>query len=452
MNKLKARLEKEAFKWPHLSRGAKAAISREVRDGISSHIELYDVQEGVGVPTVTRINATQPEYEAAIDLFKYALDIEDENMLRDEIAKVTRMGAIRPLGFYKVRRSDGFLLLRHPETNRVFAFLNLHPQHSRFAEQVIVPELINLQTGELKAFKSKTGVLVPLEMGHEFHDMGFIERGRPQTARLVWRRDRNGKPCDDFELHVAFKWEKFAVETHRWLGIDRGIYNLASYAVIDDDGRVLMDGNISGMELRFVQRQFERRAAKTQRRGKVVRGSKRMAWADEAVHVTANEIVKVSMEHDARVVMEDLSSFSAIGKKKRVIGRRRGGFNRLLGRKQYEKIRKVLEYKLRVFGLPYPVDVRAAGTSQTCPECGHWSAKNRIKIPTDDGFEMDKFKCVECGHAADADLNAARVIAMKAGWLTSLPKKPKRGADGKLVEKLRFESYLQQCAARRRGP
>jgi hypothetical protein len=56
-----------------------------------------------------------------------------------------------------------------------------------------------------------------------------------------------------------------------------------------------------------------------------------MAWADEAVHVTSNAIVKVSFEHHARVALEDLSSFSAIGKKKRVIGRWRGGFNRLLG-------------------------------------------------------------------------------------------------------------------------
>ena len=176
-----------------------------------------------------------------------------------------------------------------------------------------------------------------------------------------------------------------------------------------------------------------------------------MAWADEAVHVTSNAIVKASLEHDARVVMEDLSSFSAIGKKKRVIGRRRGGFNRLLGRKQYEKVRKVLEYKLREFGLPQPVDVRAAGTSQTCPECGHWSPDNRVKTPTDDGFEMDKFKCVDCGYEADADLNAARVIAMKAAWLTSLPKKPKRSADGRLVKKFQFEAYLRDCAARRNG-
>jgi hypothetical protein len=362
------------------------------------------------------------------------------------------MGAIRPLGFHKVKKGDGFLLLRHPDTLQLYAYLNLHPQgRSRFAKQVTINELINVQTGELMKFRSRTGALFQLEMGHVFHDLGFIERSRPQSARLVWRRERNGQACNDFELHVAFEWRTLAVDTDKWLGIDRGIYNLAAYAVVDDDGRVLADGNISGMELRFVQRQFERRAAKTQKRGKTVRGSKRMAWADEAVHVTSNAIVKVSFEHHARVALEDLSSFSATGKKKRVIGRRRGGFNRLLGRKQYEKIRGVLEYKLREFGLPDAVDVRAAGTSQTCPECGHWARENPIKTPTNDGFEMDRFKCVSCGHEADADLNAARIIAMKARWLTSLPKKPKRNAAGQLVEGLRFDAYLRDCAVRRNG-
>ena len=451
MNALKGRLERAAFMWPQLSGGAKASISRETMAQISSYLELHDVQEGVGLPTVARINAFQPEYEAALDAFRDAIELTEENELRDEIAKITRMGAIRPLGFYKVRKSDGFILLRHPDTNRVYAWLNLHPLTSKHAKQVVVRELINLQTGEIISYKSRTGALFPLELGHAFHDLGFIQRGRPQSARLVWRRERNGKPCDEFELHVAFEWETLATETDKWLGVDRGIYNLAAFAVVDDDGEVIEEGNVSGRELRFVQRQFERRIAKEQRRGRSIKGSKRRAWADEAVHVTANAIVRASLEQNAQIVLEDLSAFSAIGKKKRVIGRRHGGFNRLLSRKQYEKLKLVLDYKRREYGLPEPVSVRAAGTSQTCPECGHWDAKNRIKTPTADGFEMDKFKCVQCGHEADADLNAARVIAMKGAWLRQLPKKPKRGKDGKLAEERRFEQYLKDCAAKRNG-
>lgn len=277
--KLKSRLEKDAFKWPHLSGGGKSAIANEAMAAIASYVELGQVQESAGVPTVTRINALQIEHEAALDQFRLAFDLKDENELRDEIARVTRAGTVRPLGFARLRYSSGFLLLRHPESKRVFAWLNLHPQkNSRFASQQAVGEMINLQTGELMSFKSKTGALFPLELGHSFHDLGFIQRGRPQSARLVWReQDAEDGGC--FELHVAFQWQTLAVETERWLGVDRGIYNLAAYSVVDNDGNVIHEGSVSGRDLRFVQRQFERRAAAQQQRGHVVRGGKRAAWA-----------------------------------------------------------------------------------------------------------------------------------------------------------------------------
>ena len=63
---------------------------------------------------------------------------------------------------------------------------------------------------------------------------------------------------------------------------------------------------------------------------------------------------------------------------------------------------------------------------------------------------MDRFRCVECGHAADADENAARVIAMKGRWLTTLPKKGKTGGE-KLADELRFDAYIRDAAERRRG-
>ena len=63
---------------------------------------------------------------------------------------------------------------------------------------------------------------------------------------------------------------------------------------------------------------------------------------------------------------------------------------------------------------------------------------------------MDKFKCVECGFKANADLNAARVIAMKGHWLTGLPKKSERKKEP-LPDALNFEKFLKDCAERRIG-
>jgi IS605 OrfB family transposase len=166
-----------------------------------------------------------------------------------------------------------------------------------------------------------------------------------------------------------------------YLGLDRGIYNLAAYAVVSENGVELTKGRISGRELRHVQRQEENAS-----RGKSARGvAKRRAWADEAVHVTANKIVELAVEQNARVVVEDLSPLSAIRRRTRIKGSRRGGFNRLLNRVQYEKLKSVLLYKLGEYGLPKPVEVRAAYTSINCPECGHVSKDHRL--------------CVECGQA-----------------------------------------------------
>ncbi len=169
----------------------------------------------------------------------------------------------------------------------------------------------------------------------------------------------------------------------------------------------------------------------------------RRAYAEEAVHAAANAIVEIASRHQSQVILEDLRSFVAARAKGRPKGQRRSGFARLFNRTQYEKLRKVLTYKLRIAGLPQPTRVRPARTSQTCPECGHWSPENRKKEAGDDKFKMDKFLCVKCGHAADADENAARIIALKGIWLPTLPKRGSREGT-ELPESLKFETFLKE--------
>ncbi len=440
----------KASRFPQLSNNAKDAIRVDALAQISSTIGLQDEQEEVGYPTVSRINRTTAEYENALDGIMATTALDDETKLRHELLTLARMGQVRPLAFVRTGISGGFHLLRHPDTNRLYAWLNLHPKGSRFASQVRVQELASLKTGEIVSFRSSTGALFPLEMGHAFHDDKFIQEAEPQTARLYHRTERNGIPCDDYELHVTFQYIVPRKETSLWMGVDRGIYNLAAYSVVTESGLVVDSGSFSGMELRHVQRQLERRAAKQQKRGKIVRDRKRQAHADEAVHVTSNALVEVAANHDAQLVLEDLRNLSGVRRTKRKPGTRRGGFNRLLNRVQYEKLKKVLKYKLKQQGLPEAVFVRAAGTSQTCPGCGHWSRENRKKTAIADGFQMDTFACVKCGFTADADENAARVIAMKGCWLTGLPKKSER-KPGPLPDSLKFEIFLQDCAERRMG-
>lgn len=409
---------------------------------IKSHIGLQDEQDEVGLPTVNLINDSTVAYEAALDEIAVVTDLPRERELTAELFMLAKAGRFRPLNFPRHSTQGGFALFRHPETNRIYAWLNLHTKTAKRAEKYTTPELISLKTGELRAFSSTTGALFPLECGYEFHEQGFIEQGEPMTARLFHRTERGGNPCDEFELHVAFK---FVVPKHQprtLLGIDRGVYNLAAYAVIDDSGNVFEESRISGMELRFVQRKIERMTAELQRAGKRTTLRQRRAHAEEAVHKAANEIVEIASRHQSQVVLEDLRSFVVARMRGRPKGQRRSGFSKLFNRTQYEKLRHVLTYKLRIAGLPEPLRVRPARTSQTCPECGHWSRENRKKEPGEDKFKMDEFKCQQCGYEADADENAARVIALKGIWLKGLPKKGDR--KGALPDSLKFETFLKE--------
>jgi putative transposase len=84
--------------------------------------------------------------------------------------------------------------------------------------------------------------------------------------------------------------------------------------------------------------------------------------------------------------------------------RAKAGLNRALLDAGFGKlaslIREKAEYADRTV-----IEVDARFSSQTCAACGHVCKESR---------EGPRFTCVRCGHAADADVNAAQVILLRA--------------------------------------
>ena len=109
----------------------------------------------------------------------------------------------------------------------------------------------------------------------------------------------------------------------------------------------------------------------------------------------------------------------------------------------------MLDYKLAIAGLAKPKEVSAAYTSQTCPCCGFKARENRPKLPDGDGFKVDRFICQTCSYEHDADLNAARVIALKRLWREALSPAQRTKLMSELSEKHSFETYLRNRAAMR---
>lgn len=77
----------------------------------------------------------------------------------------------------------------------------------------------------------------------------------------------------------------------------------------------------------------------------------------------------------------------------------RTGMNRNINDASWGDIKTKLEYKSKWYGNKF-VLVPARGTTQTCNNCGHLP-EIRVEL------NVRTYKCVECGHEMDRDLNAA---------------------------------------------
>lgn len=81
------------------------------------------------------------------------------------------------------------------------------------------------------------------------------------------------------------------------------------------------------------------------------------------------------------------------------------GFNKSISDAGWGVFLSILHAKAESAGRTV-IGVNPAGTSRTCPRCGHCSGDNRAV--------QAEFRCIQCGHAAHADVNAA-INILRAG-------------------------------------
>jgi putative transposase len=179
------------------------------------------------------------------------------------------------------------------------------------------------------------------------------------------------------------------------VAIDRGITHLLADS----------DGNIHPNH-RYLQKSLAKLARAQRTLARRRKGSKRRAKA--AMHVAnINRTVRRQRQHVLHclsrnyanshgiVVLEDLN-IQGMGK------------NRSLARSIHDvawgTFETFLKYKLEWTGGTL-LKVPAHFSSQTCYACGHVDRLNRVGV---------KFLCIGCGHSDHADLNAAKVLKIRA--------------------------------------
>ncbi|MBI5517970.1 MAG: transposase [Deltaproteobacteria bacterium] len=226
--------------------------------------------------------------------------------------------------------------------------------------------------------------------------------GAPKTCALV--REGDEWYCAvSCEVHVADP-ESNAEPA---VGIDRGVVNLLA----DSDGRTVENPRPlqrSQGKVRKAQRKLSRtkkgsknRARAAKRVGRIYRHVSRQR--DAVLHRESKHYA----ENQGVVVVEALRLKNMTASAKGTVEApgtnvaQKAGLNRALLDGGLGRFVELLKYKALATGCRV-VEVDPAYSSQECAECKHLAAESRRS--------QSEFACVACGHRANADVNAARVL------------------------------------------
>lgn len=215
------------------------------------------------------------------------------------------------------------------------------------------------------------------------------------------------------------------------VGIDRGVANTLSL----DDGRMMQAPSWTPAEqARFVrlQQQLARQVKGSKRRQRTLDAigrlhlrltDRRTDWVEQTTTALAREF--------ATIAIEDLNipgmtrrpapkpDLDQPGQYLPNNARAKAGLNRAILASVWGQFARRLADKTSVIVVPAP------GTSQECRACEHRAPENREN--------QADFRCVDCGHTAHADTNAAQNIRLRglklmdAGQAVTRRTNPTRG-------------------------
>jgi len=181
-----------------------------------------------------------------------------------------------------------------------------------------------------------------------------------------------------------------------WLGVDVGIVNIATTS----DGQNFSGTSLNALRRRAVElrQRLQSKGTKSAKRLLRKRRVKESRFSIHVNHCISKQIVATAERTSRGIALENLD-----GIRSRIRASR--SQRRVLHSWAFADLQTKIAYKAKRVGVSVCyVDPR--NTSRECRVCGHIEKANRKT--------RDQFACLACGHTADADVNAARVIARRA--------------------------------------
>src|SRR6266540_3355521 len=180
------------------------------------------------------------------------------------------------------------------------------------------------------------------------------------------------------------------------IGVDLGIVNLAT----DSDGEQYSGAQVGQIrEKRFQHRQRLQTANTRRARWRLRQlAGKEARFQRQINHEISKRLVQKAKHERKALALEDLKGIRERTAVRRSERRQRASW-------AFHQLRLFLSYKAQREGVRV-VLVDPRNTSRTCNACGHCEKANRKA--------QDRFLCVACGYATNADVNAAVNISRAA--------------------------------------
>ncbi|MBI5228463.1 IS200/IS605 family element transposase accessory protein TnpB, partial [Candidatus Micrarchaeota archaeon] len=210
------------------------------------------------------------------------------------------------------------------------------------------------------------------------------------------------------------------------MGIDRGLSHLLAISVYDPASRKfthnqLVANPIKGWKVR--RRKLRKSIQKLERRIRAQKNIhlhenqmlKKLRGIESAVsnylHEVSAGIIKTAEKHNSAIVLENLEALKQHARRK---SKRMEKLNYWLSLFDYGEVAQLVAYKAKRAGIPV-YDVEPAGTSQNCSRCMEAGTDSTAYVR--DPTNKKRGYCQICRKQTpkseiDADLNAARVIAL----------------------------------------
>lgn len=215
--------------------------------------------------------------------------------------------------------------------------------------------------------------------------------GEPKRVRIV-------RKADGWHAHILCEiGDPPPLRDGPAVGLDVGIASFATLSTGEQIGNPRL-AEKAHANLRQEQRALDRKEKGSNRRRKqrerVAKAHLKVARARRDAH---HKLARRLVDEYARIAVEDLQIVNMV---------RNRALARVISDAGWGQFVEILSSKAESAGCEV-VKVPAAGTSQTCNECGVRDPLSRVS--------QSEFACTACGHEAHADVNAARNIKDRAG-------------------------------------